>query len=263
MTKPLDEKIINSKSIAFVSIMSALGTLLALISVYLVPIVGNQVALDLSHIGTYIVALSGGPLLGLITGAIVGFLPSYRFANPAIIPGKMMTGLFVGLIFGLFQKIEKIKKNQFLTTIVLVVSGLLGYIPEFIFTWWDMTYIVGLDFNTIVLPTLIKAWIEIVLITLLMAIIFSIPYIKTLLNRLVGTEIKLTIYDYFLTAIITVPIFSITLYIASLNTLIPIDPWNLKPEVFSLILWISIGIEIGLITIVCFYYIYNRLKEKG
>ena len=260
MDKPIQEKLINSKSISFVAIMSALGTLLAILSVYLLPIVGTQVAFDLSHIGTYIVALAGGPILGAITGSIVGFLPSYRFANPAIMPGKLMTGFFIGLFYGLFQKIDKIKNSKILLTVCLVVSGLLGYIPEFIFTWWDMLYIVGLPFEAVVLPTLIKALVEIVLITALMAVIFNIKNIKNLLERLVGSQIKLSIYDYLLSAIITIPIFSISLYLVSMNTLIPIDPWNLKPEVFGLILWISMGIETALIGALLTYYLYSKYK---
>ena len=262
MTTPIDEKVINSKSIAFVAIMSALGTLLALFSVYLVPIAGPQVALDLSHIGTYIVALSGGPILGLLTGAIVGFLPSYRFANPAIMPGKMMTGIFVGLIYGLFQKINRFRDNKIFSVIAILAASLIGYIPEFIFTWWDTVYIVGLPFTTVVLPMLIKAWVEIITISILMTILFEITYIKNQLERLVGSKIKLSIYDYLISAIITIPIFSITLYIASMSTLIPIDPWSFKPEVFSLILWISMGIEIGLISGTVAYYAYSKIRKK-
>ncbi|MHA1230733.1 MAG: ECF transporter S component [Candidatus Helarchaeota archaeon] len=210
MKSAMSEKTINSKSIAFVSMMSAIGTILALLSLYLVPLVGQQVALDLSHIGTYIVALSGGPLLGLITGALVGFLPSYRFANPAIIPGKMMTGIFIGLFYGLFQKITAVREKKYLTVIAIIVSGLCGYIPESIFTWWDLKYIVGLpDFY--VIPIIIKAWVEIIVITVLMAIILNINYIKSQLSHLIGDQIKLSVYDYLLSAIITIPIFSITI----------------------------------------------------
>jgi hypothetical protein len=172
-----------------------------------------------------------------------------------------MTGLFVGLLFGLAQKIKAVKENKILFTVFIIASGLLGYIPEYIFTIWDLVYIVGLPIE-VVLTILIKAWIEIAAISILMAVILNIPYIKDQLERLVGSKIKLSAYDYLLSAIITIPIFSITLYIASLGSIIPIDPWNIKPEVFNLILWVCMIAEIVLIVAMVSYYIYRKKTKQ-
>ena len=96
------KNLFNSKTIAFVAIMGALGTLAGAISLYFT--IGPGTALDFSHIGTYIVAIGAGPILGAITGAIVGILPAFRFGNVALIPGKLLTGFTVGIIYFSLKK---------------------------------------------------------------------------------------------------------------------------------------------------------------
>jgi riboflavin transporter FmnP len=69
---------LNSKTIAFISLMGTLGNLLFIISNY----IGQRapgVSIDLSHIPTFIASLYGGPLLGFLTGMFVGILPGIQY----------------------------------------------------------------------------------------------------------------------------------------------------------------------------------------
>jgi len=179
------EEILNSKSIAFLSVMSALGVVLAFLSLYTLPI-GPGVAIDLSHVGTYIVALSGGPILGTITGAIVGLIPAFRFANPALIPGKVLTGFSVGFIYYILSnRIDSFKKNGPIKILGVLIAGILGYIPEMVFTIWDLNIVIGFP-EAVVIEILIKAWIEIIVISVLMSIILNIKNISDLIKSLIG-----------------------------------------------------------------------------
>jgi hypothetical protein len=198
----LPQKGFKSKSIAYVAIMGALGSVLAFISMLMVPL-GPNVALDLSHIGTYIVALPGGPLLGLIAGALVSVIPAFRFANAAFIPGKIMTGVTVGLIAFLFKRIPKYKENKALQVFSIPIAGIVGYIPEAIFTMWDLQLIMtfpGAD--AVILSIMIKAWIEIIVISCLMTVLLNIPAIASGIKGLIGDEAKLSAKEYLVSGIV-------------------------------------------------------------
>lgn len=104
-----------------------LGNLLALLSTMLTPM-HTQVSFDFSHLATFMVALTLGPVYGLITGAIAAIQPYIQYAvmgiygpyfGLAIIFGKAMTGFFCGLL-----------RNRMPS--FLAVS--LSYIPECLFT---------------------------------------------------------------------------------------------------------------------------------
>ena len=104
-----------------------LGNLLALLSTMLTPM-QTQVSFDFSHLATFMVALTLGPVYGLITGAIAAIQPYIQYAvmgiygpffGLAIIFGKAMTGFFCGLL-----------RNRMPS--FLAVS--LSYIPESLFT---------------------------------------------------------------------------------------------------------------------------------
>jgi hypothetical protein len=196
------QKTFKSKAVAYVAMMSALGTILAVISMILVPF-GPNVALDLSHVGTYLVALPGGPILGLIAGALVGVIPGFRFANAALIPGKMMTGVTVGLIAFLFKKIPKYKENKALQIISIPIAGIVGYIPEAIFTMWDLSLVMAFPgADAVILTIMIKAWIEIIVISCLMTLILNIPAIAQGIKGLIGEDAKLSAKEYLVSGIV-------------------------------------------------------------
>lgn len=201
-TIPLSsDKLLNSKTIAFMSIMSALGVVLAFLSVYSLPI-GPGVAVDLSHIGTYIVALSGGPIMGSIAAAIAGLIPAFRFANPAIIPGKMLTGFTVGFLYYIFiNKIGIFKRSSKSKIVAMLIAGLVGYFPEMIFTIWDLNMVMGFP-EAVVIEILIKAWIEIAIISFLISVILNIENINNLISDLIGEQGKINRLEVIIFAII-------------------------------------------------------------
>lgn len=192
---------LHTKGIAFVGIMSALGVVLGAISTFGIPILPG-VVVDLSHVGTYIVALAGGPVFGLCAGAIVGVIPSFAIGNPMIIPGKMMTGVTVGFACMLLKRvIPKATSNKVVYPVIILISGIVGYIPEYIFTVWNLTYVVGLP-EFVITSIVTKAWTEIFSISILMAVLFGIPAIKDGIASLIGNKARLSPRDYIVSSIV-------------------------------------------------------------
>jgi riboflavin transporter FmnP len=166
----------DSKKIAFISIMAALGNVLFLLSFYAGPITPG-VAFDFSLTTTFIAALYGGPLIGLITGLFVGVFPGIYFGPLGhgswlgligLPIGKALTGLTSGLLASKLNLHEKTHRS--LLTIPIV---LFSYVPECIFTIFYfvslMPYFIGgggIGTLVFVIP---KAWIEILVISVLMA----------------------------------------------------------------------------------------------
>jgi hypothetical protein len=160
------------RQVALVASMGALGNVLALVTLSIPTPVG-QIAFDFSHIGTLIVALYSGPLLGGMTGAIVGMAPYYRFGVAGgfgpilglmIIPGKSLTGITAGL---LARKLRP------------ALATLVGYVPEAIFTFFYFEWVApfflgptaGAYIVSLVVPVLAKAWLEMVIIAVVMELI--------------------------------------------------------------------------------------------
>ena len=192
---------IKSKSIAFVSIMSALGVVFAAMTPFLAIMPGVNV--DLSHIGTYIVSLAGGPIFGAFSGAIGGIIPAATFANALVIPGKIMTGVTVGFIALVLRRIPKAKENKALQVVIVPIAGIVGYLPEYVYTVWDLTVL--LHFPDFVVTTIMtKAWIEIICITTLMTILFAIPAIAQGIKGLIGDDARLTAREYAVSGIVIV-----------------------------------------------------------
>ncbi|MCJ7760194.1 hypothetical protein MUP59_03525 [Candidatus Bathyarchaeota archaeon] len=170
----IGQYVYSNKSLALVATMAALGNILAFISMY----VGSfhpKVAVDFSHLATAVVAIYLGPVMGMITGGLVGMAPFYYFGvlgwlGPflgfvAFFVGKVLTGLFIGL----FTK----KFRPFLAVI-------LGFVPESIWVYIVLRFlskvflplqIASAFTDYIVLLILGKAWFEIVVIAALMDLI--------------------------------------------------------------------------------------------
>jgi hypothetical protein len=241
----------SSKAIAFVAIMGALGSLLAILSTYFV--IGPNTALDFSHIGTYIVAIGGGPILGAICGAIVGIVPAFRFSNVALIPGKILTGFTVGFLYYSLKKMEFFKKNRKTETLAIVIAGLVGYIPEMVFTIADL-HIIGLEF---ILPFVIpKAWLEIVILTALMAVLFNYDVIKNFIYDLVGARNKVGLIEYLVSGIVFLGTFIFTIIVMLLTGYFTV-PANYT--LFFNTMLVCIGILVALFIIV--FYIHYRNKS--
>ncbi len=258
----LPKSYFNSKSIAFLSVMSALGVVLAFLSVYTLPI-GPGVAIDLSHVGTYIVALSGGPILGSIAGAIVGLIPAFRFANPALIPGKILTGFSVGFIyFILNEKITFFKQNNYKKIIGILIAGIVGYIPEMIFTIWDLNIIIGMP-EAIVIEILIKAWIEIIVISALMSIIFKNKQISNLISTLIGEREQIrTIEILIFASIIDISMIFLMLFFLPFDFFSHAWGWTWTSQTeFEYFMWI-VGLAIILAGIILYIAYDLKIKKK-
>jgi len=157
------------RQVAFVASMGALGNVLALLTVS-IPTPISQVAPDLSHVATLIVALYSGPVLGGITGALVSIVPFYRFGVTGwfgpivgflIIPLKSLTGITAGLLGRRLRP---------------ALATLLGYVPECIATYLYFMLVVPFflpevaPYVTIgfVAVVLTKAWFELTIIAIIM-----------------------------------------------------------------------------------------------
>jgi LytS/YehU family sensor histidine kinase len=173
----------NTKQIAFIAIMSAMGTVLSVISLNFAPISitvpGLGVAaLDLSHVATFVAAIFGGPIIGASVGLLSGIYAGYYFgfvagsvgilsviATPI---GKALTGLTSGFLY----KKLKISNSPHSATLTIPIV-LVSYIPECLFTIAYFLYIVlyfyGTAFTSMIPIVIPKAWIEIALMSFIMA----------------------------------------------------------------------------------------------
>jgi len=173
---------LDAKQTSFIGMMSALGTLLSGISLNIAPILRavsgeGGAALDLSHIATFIAAISGGPYVGAIVGFLSGIYSGYYFGYVmgslgllsliGIPIGKALTGLTVGFLYKK-SRVNSSSRPSILTVPITLIS----YIPECIFTILYFLYIVLYVYGfamAFMLPIVIpKAWIEIVLMSFLM-----------------------------------------------------------------------------------------------
>lgn len=198
----------NSRRVVFIAIMAALGNVMFIVSQTIFAT--NQIALDLSHIGTLIAAVYGGPWVGFLTGLIVGVGPGLYFGymggslgllGVVGLPiGKALMGSSVGYISSLFRR--RIGKHQSLTTAFAV---LIGYLPECIYTiFYFETFVVILlptvaeffitifgSLHLLVLSILTKAWIEIALLGIFMGALVGNQGFNNFMNRVfTSSEIK-------------------------------------------------------------------------
>jgi len=174
----------TGRQVAFVASMGALGNVLALLTVS-IPTPISQVAPDLSHVATLIVALYCGPVLGGITGAMVSIVPFYRFGVTGwfgplvgflIIPLKSLTGITGGLL-------GKGLRPAYAT--------LLAYVPEFLSTYLYFMLIVPFFLPDVapyitqgfVALVLAKAWLELGIIAVIMEAIKRRDVVSRLLTK--------------------------------------------------------------------------------
>jgi predicted membrane protein len=195
-TKGKNMVAINSKKVAFITMMIVLGNVLSGISTYLGPLAPG-VNLDLSHITTFIAAIYGGPIYGLIVGFFGGAWSGFYFGfvggslawlSLIGVPiGKSLTGLTTGLFYRVFKIRER--KHASVITVPAVLSS---YVPETLFT---VFYFVALA--PIVVPSisatfmlgfiLPKAWVEITFMSFLMAALVGNNGFSTFISNFLAT----------------------------------------------------------------------------
>jgi riboflavin transporter FmnP len=181
----------NSKQLAFISMMGALGNVLAFVTI--APTMVKQIALDFSNLPVLIAGTFAGPLAGFLTGIIAGILPSVFFGyiggQLGILGftaslGKALSGLTVGF---LAKRVNYEKR-----TLILVPLVLIAFIPEAIviialFALLVPLFIPSLAFlSGLLLPILVKALFEMVVMGFFMSALaghegfksFVLPYIS-------------------------------------------------------------------------------------
>lgn len=180
----------DTKKIAFIAMMGALGNVLFLLSFYLGPLAPG-VAFDFSLTTTFIAAFFGGPLIGLITGLFVGLFPGIFFGPLGSgswlgligLPiGKSLTGLAAGIIAKKLNLHEKAHSS-----LLTIPAVLISYIPEFLFTILYfislMPFFIGGGGVNILFFVLPKAWVEIAIISILMAALVGNHGFLDFINR--------------------------------------------------------------------------------
>ena len=177
----------SNKIVAYIAFMAALGTAVSIITINMVQLGVTQIALDLSHLGTFLVAIPGGPILGAITGLLAGIYPGiafgYIWGQLGIVGliglpvGKGITGLASGIL-------QRTLKRPFLSVTA-------GYVPECLFTIWLFVFLVPImtpipaEFVLIIaLGIVTKAWIEILFMGFVMETVFLSRGIVSLLRTI-------------------------------------------------------------------------------
>lgn len=174
---------LSTKKIVFIALMASLGNVLSLISIQLSPIVPSiplgminfSLALDLSHLATFIAALFGGPLLGGLTGLIGGMVAAFQFGfsqgNPVTgfgLPvGKALTGFAAGIVM------KRLSPDRNLLR--MVMSTVIAYVPEGLFTVFIFMALYPPLFHlhvfvatTITIQILVKAFVEMILMGIIL-----------------------------------------------------------------------------------------------
>jgi hypothetical protein len=180
-------QIFKSKALVFAAIMAALGNVLSFLSIQLAPILPNislgpvsvSLALDLSHLSTFIAALFGGSVIGSVTGLVGGLVAAFEFGFSkgnlvtgfGLPLGKALTGLTAGYIF---------KVLYFDSNIRMIASTMTAYIPEGVLTVilfryllpWYISMPRGIA-TAISLQIVAKAFIEMIILGVIMVSLTS------------------------------------------------------------------------------------------
>jgi LytS/YehU family sensor histidine kinase len=190
----------DAKRTAFVGILSALGIVLSAISLNIAPVLNTVgqggAALDLSHIATFVAAISGGPVVGALVGLLGGLYAGYHFgfifgqglvAVVGVPLGKAMTGLMAGLLYKKLR-IGNGSKHSFLA----IPATLVSYVPESIYTVLYFLYIVTLvngQGMAYLVPIVIpKGWVEIIVMSILMGALAGNAGFREFISRFLHTQ---------------------------------------------------------------------------
>jgi riboflavin transporter FmnP len=168
---------LNTKKLAFIIMMGALGNVLFAISYFAGPIAPG-IALDFSLIAVFIAGFFVGPTEGITTGVIAGILPGIMFGPVGTggwlgligLPlGKALTGLTAGLI----GKSVNLQKPR--SSLLGIPLTLLAYVPEAIFTYAYFAFLLPFFIptqllgNAVIITILIKAVGEVLIMGFIIA----------------------------------------------------------------------------------------------
>lgn len=167
----------NTKKLAFIIMMGALGNVLFAISYFAGPIAPG-IALDFSLVAVFIAGFFVGPREGIVTGILAGVLPGIMFGPAGTggwlgligLPlGKALTGLTAGLI----GKTINLHKPR--SSLLGVPITLLAYVPEAIFTYAYFAFLLPFFIpaqllgNAVIITILVKAVGEVIIMGFIIA----------------------------------------------------------------------------------------------
>jgi len=155
--------------IALVAVMSALGNVLGLLSIRLPSAPGTTVEFHLSVLPALLLAVSIGPISGAVTGALSLVMATIEIGNVFIPFGNALLAGTAGLLA------NKLKFTP-------PVSGATAMIPYTPYIWFACS-IYGVP-EPIIAFIIVKAFIEVLISTTLIELIFLKPEVKTLLEAL-------------------------------------------------------------------------------
>ena len=178
--------VFTSKGISFIALMAALGNVLSFISIQLSPIIPQiplgpisfSLALDFSHLATFIAAVIGGPIVGGLVGLVGGFVAAFQFGfstgnilSGICLPlGKAMTGVAAGFL------LKRLNTEKF----KMMLGTVLSYIPEAIFTAIIFVYLYPAFYGfpqalaiTVAVEILIKAFVEMLIMGALLSFLIG------------------------------------------------------------------------------------------
>lgn len=183
---------LGPKNLSFIAVMAALGNVLSFVSIRLAPIVPSiplgpisvSLALDLSHLSTFIAALFGGPLLGGLTGLIGGFVAAFEFgfSRANIITGiglpigKAMTGVTAGIILRRMNLFQGHKLSKVFATAI-------SYVPEGLFTVFVFIVILPVFFPMTPLSFLIPFTVQIIIKAFFEMIVLGLILVTVVENQ--------------------------------------------------------------------------------
>ncbi len=136
--------------------------------------VSVSIALDISHLTTFIAAMYGGPAVGAITGAVGGLVAAFQFGfsqgnivtGIGLPVGKALTGLTAGYVFNWF------KESRYSN----VISAMVSYVPEAILTYVLFRYLLPVTTGipvgiavAISFQIIIKAFVEMVILGVMLS----------------------------------------------------------------------------------------------
>jgi len=180
---------LNSRVLVFIAVMAVLGNTLSMLSIGLAN--AGQIGLDLSHIATFIAAVYGGPYIGLLTGFLSGIFPGLYFGPMGGLAWLGLIGLpigkaLTGLTTGVLCKLLKLNQRDH-SSILVVPLVLIGYIPECLFTVFFFLTLVPYFFGWasvgMLITILIKAWIEIGVMSVFMGALTGNSGFNTLITK--------------------------------------------------------------------------------
>jgi hypothetical protein len=182
----------------FIAVMAALGNVLSFISIQLSPIIPSiplgpisvSLAVDISHLTTFIASLFGGSIVGGLTGAIGGLVAAFEFGFSrgnyitgfGLPIGKALTGITAGYIMR--------KWSPSKGTIYMVISTVIAYIPEALLTLFLfvtlLPSLMGLPSAiafTIAIQIIVKAFFEMVALGILLSMLTKNKFFTSVMSN--------------------------------------------------------------------------------